>query len=312
MSESQVIKADSVIPEPDIKVAVVQSDVDYVGIEFKPGQYFIQGSTVVAFILEVNEYAAIFQSLVSYASDEDMVFDFEAGHNIMSISGLRTYLERRNAKQVNMPENLVSMALETYKSLRVERLIRDAKILPRDEEEHLDLLDRERYSQNEDGKRIIPPPRKYRKRKGLHWLAAGVTGDKQVCKLWDPEQDDWVMLNGKPDIMSRIGFISGYISQAFIEESGDLTETPEEFSVRVIDMLKQQKFAFDAKFIKEQILAKFPETEPLPVSPLYTLVSSEEGSGLQVYSAKDRSMKRSLWFKELMNGEFIPKQEIVF
>ncbi|HXQ33789.1 MAG TPA: hypothetical protein VN843_07245 [Anaerolineales bacterium] len=247
----------------------VVSKPDYY-IPITRGQYWVKNSRVIAFVLEVNDYAVIYQKQVSLSDHDDVVFDFNAGQEILTIQSFREMLEKSDACIFNVNPSLVDLSLKVYRKKIADREILNFKTLPRNEDEARDLSDIENYKVK---KMIIPPPFRYRKKKTLHWLKAGVSGEFMVCKLWDPEIDNWVLPNGKMDRTALIGYVNGYLSIAQTEFPGNDKETFDELISRIIDFLRQKNMLFDERYVRKSI-------KQLDPSFLFPFISREHLDGV--------------------------------
>ncbi len=232
------------------------------------GQYWIDNGLNPLFIVECNQYGVIFQTNVSLGNNEEVVFDFESGQNLLTSDAFKQLLIRREAKQLVVSDKLVNLSLEVYKKKRAEGLIQKVKVLPRNEKEYFDLKDIEVFDQL---KRICAPPRKYRNKKGFHWLNAGTNGDITVCKLWDPDLENWVTLSGEIDESAMIGFIKSYREPIQTKFTNYSAETFEDLTNRFIHFLRQCGFMFDEKYITE----KFGLFNPLILNGRTVLTETE-------------------------------------
>lgn len=314
------------------EVSEVKQDYD---ITLFVGQYWVKDNEVIAFILEHNEYGVIYQTNVNITEEDEIVFDFEAGQELSSISGFREMLKKRQAKVFTPPEHaLVILALNAYRHKLNNRKILGSKVLPRNSEEGQDLIDLETYRLK---KRIIPPPFKYRTKKGFHWLKAGASGEITVIKLWDPQADNWVLHSGKNDPTASNGFVNGYLSPVQTSFPENDQETYPELITRVMDLLRRKSYFFDEKWISKELnrfkpsrfndeykkdptqfikqIGDLPDIEDIePKFPLFdiNLARSKTTKSLMIYLCLDHSVVHGFFINDLENGEFIPNKEISF
>ena len=128
--------------------------------------------------------------------------------------------------------------------------------MPRNIDAATELREHERFRQE---KRIVPPPPRDRGKRALHWLLSGAAGDNMVCKLWDPEKENWVLPNGALDPQATIGFVSGYHSMAALPFSEASVESFEDFLNRFVAVMRKHNFFFDEKWVRDQLSQWNPE-----------------------------------------------------
>lgn len=323
-------ETNSLVPiegEVENTVTIEKEQIDYDTYQLSRGQYWVRHDrTVIAFVLETNEFGILYQNKVNI-SDDDAVFDFEAGQEVSTIEYFRTYLKTHRAYLIYPQAHLITLAVDAYRRKLAGRMIFNPKALPRNEDEYNELSEYERYTQT---LRILPPPIRYRKRKGYHWLKAGMAGKQFVCKLWDPEiipYGNWILPNGELDLTASLGFVNGYYGPAELNDKDDRTETFSELKARLVEFLRKKGFMFDQKFINEQMdrFDLFNKTEnsisgyingtinqvtKMVTYPYYEIYFVILGTALVINMVYDHKLCHSLEFNNLQNKEFIPNQSV--
>lgn len=288
---------------------------DYSTIEIKKGQYWIRGIDLIAFVLECNEYGVIYQVKIDKGPNDTVVFDFEAGQELMSPDRFRKLLNDTNARMYQVEPKMAELALIMFENKLQDGLVYQPKVLPRDPESSADLIEYEHYTVERN---IVPPLIRDRKKKAFHWLKAGAS-DTMVPKLWDPDLDNWTLPNGDIDLSARLGFVKGYGHLAVAYPNQADEETLERQVDRTVDFLKSENFFFDAKWLKELLLSfgvvAFTEsdeliTEPSATVPAYDFIKHVDEDGLVVYYVLGKTVKARLVFPEIQNNEFIGKNGV--
>lgn len=269
-----------------VEVIEATIETDYATEHLFKGQYWITGrNTLVAFILDMNEHAIVFQAIMAEGKDGNAVFDFEAGQEMHSHNRFRAYLKERQARCVKPDQKLVDLTLKTYQKTLDENSILEVKRLPRSEEDAVDFLEYEEYTVLRN---IIPPPRKFRNSRGIHWLKTGLSGTQLVLKMWDPEKKNWVYPDGSTDITARGNFIKGYHGEAMVFVNDTETETFDQMASRLVSFLKSNGFFFDEKFIRQELAYRDPFQTPLDdvqIQP-HVDVTAKTSGGIEVKSTE--------------------------
>lgn len=324
-AETIIESGDELLSNPTVAEPVLEP-INYKKIEITQGQYWAIHNQLVAFVVEVNQYAVIFQDRIDISEDEKTVFDFEGGQSLMTIDNFREYLEERRAEIVNPGESAVKAALVMYQSKLRNKEIKIPQMLPRDPDAYHNLRDKEVYATK---KRIIPPPRKMRSRRGVHWLSVGAAGTQFSAKMWSPELDNWVFPDGTVDYSSKIGFVSGYHGLIAYLDDNNETLTFDEVLNKIVDMLRKKMFMFDEnrirsdlKLIQDKIktssiqpdnLDKFyPNyeiklTQYQPVDKDGNLIQNGT-TNLGIYLFYNNEQVHQVLYTGILNREFIPNQ----
>lgn len=295
--------------------------VDYKTVKIDKGQYWIRHNNLVAFVLDVNQYAVIYQFKVNLEESLDqLVFDYEAGQELMTIDTFRKHLNDKDAIMVYPEKSAVDSALKVYQSMLKNNQIFQPKTLPQTEKEYKELLEYEHYTLN---LRIIPPPIEYRKKKGLHWFKAGTSGTHFVCKLWDPDIDNWVYPTGSVDITSGIGFVSEYLAPADVKSDKKDKEDYQDLVNRIVVLLKRHTFFFDEDFIRDQIhkfkplLSGSDDVNTYDNVHIYHLTYNVSGDieqhnndKLHIYLSLDDRVLWQFVFEGIQNNQFIPNKSV--
>lgn len=332
-------EAASLEQESEVVAAPVKPPLpDYENVEFTLGQLWARGTTPIAFIVDINKYAVIIQQRINIEGGDKVVFDFPGGQELLSIRAFRKLLAERVAiivePKTKAHEAEVVVAIHDYREALAQKLVFEPKTLPHSDEEYQDLIDHEIYTVEH---RVIPPPKRYRDRRGLHWLKAGLSGGQPVIKLWDPQAGRYVLPDGLPDNTSRIGFITGYLSFISFLSGDESEETFDELTGRITDVLKKNSFHFDEKSMVKKLKeleptyttphnedeitpmthirykGLLPDKKDVPVKfPVYDIKIGwgelDEENVLQVFLFEEDKLVQVLLFTKIQNFEFIPTQ----
>lgn len=286
-------------------------ETDYQTVPLAKGQYWIREQEVVAFILELNEYAVIYQARTTLDPDKgESIMDFEYGQEMLLIDEFRSLLEKQRATQVFPGEPLIAECLSVFTSKLVERKILAPKILPRDQDDVDEYITQTHYIQRRS---IIPPPKRYRNLRSLHWLRAGVSGTTYVCKMWDPIVDNWVTPAGV-DVSAAVGFVKAYDSMVAVLEQEKEIESTDALIQRITTLMRSVGFFFDERHIQIE-LGK--QRSRLSDDPINTATCHRYHLSLRLFESKailylslNHSVVKEIDFGMVENGEFIPNQPV--